>query len=66
MPLLALLHGFTQTGRSWRRLAPLLAEGTNVIGVVAPDLTLDGLRLLAERNPTPTLARDRLRASESD
>jgi type III pantothenate kinase len=47
-------------------LAPLLAEGTTVIGVVAPDLTLDGLRLLAERNPTPTLARDRLRALESD
>jgi type III pantothenate kinase len=47
-------------------LAPLLAEGTTVIGVVAPDLTLDGLRLLAERNPTPTLARDRVRALESD
>ena len=47
-------------------LAPLLAEGTNVIGVVAPQLTLDGLRLLAERNPAPTLSRDRLRALESD
>jgi type III pantothenate kinase len=47
-------------------LAPLLAEGTNVIGVIAPDLTLDGLRLLAERNPAPTLARDRVRALESD
>ena len=47
-------------------LAPLLAEGTTVIGVIAPQLTLDGLRLLAERNPTPTLARDRARALESD
>jgi type III pantothenate kinase len=47
-------------------LAPLLAEGTTVIGAVDPDLTLDGLRLLAERNPVPTLARDRLRALESD
>ena len=37
-------------------LAPLLAEGTTVIEVIAPQLTLDGLRLLAERNPTPTLA----------
>ena len=34
-------------------LAPLLAEGTTVIGVIDPDLTLDGLRLLAERNPSP-------------
>ena len=47
-------------------LAPLLAEGTAVIGTIAPDLTLDGLRLLAERNPTPTLARDRVRSLESD
>ncbi len=47
-------------------LAPLLAEGTTVIGTVAPDLTLDGLRLLAERNPAPTLARDRVRPLESD
>jgi type III pantothenate kinase len=47
-------------------LAPLLAEGTTVIGSVDPHLTLDGLRLLAERNPTPTLARDRVRALESD
>jgi len=34
-------------------LAPLLAEGTSVIGRVDPDLTLEGLRLLAERNPAP-------------
>jgi type III pantothenate kinase len=40
-------------------LAPLFAEGTAVIGQIDPDLTLDGLRLLAERNPAPTLARDR-------
>ena len=47
-------------------LAPLLAEGTNVIGTIAPQLTLDGLRLLAERNPAPTLGRDRVKALESD
>ena len=32
-------------------LAPLFAEGTMVIEQIEPDLTLDGLRLLAERNP---------------
>ncbi len=47
-------------------LAPLLAEGTTVIGTIAPQLTLDGLRLLAERNPAPTLSRDRHRVLESD
>ena len=47
-------------------LAPLLAEGTTAIGVIAPDLTLDGLRLLAERNPAPTLSPDRARPLESD
>ena len=47
-------------------LAPLLAEGTTIIGTVAPDLTLDGLRLLAERNPAPTLGRDRIRTIEGD
>ena len=40
-------------------LAPLLAEGTTMIEQIDPDLTLDGLRMLAERNPVPTLARDR-------
>ncbi|MCL2429140.1 MAG: type III pantothenate kinase [Alphaproteobacteria bacterium] len=40
-------------------LAPLFAEGTTVIEKIEPDLTLDGLRLLAARNPAPTLARDR-------
>lgn len=47
-------------------LAPLLAEGTNVIDKIDPDLTLDGLRLLAERNPAPTLSRDRIRMTEGD
>ncbi|MBU6498081.1 MAG: type III pantothenate kinase [Rhodospirillales bacterium] len=42
-------------------LAPLLAEGTSVIGHIDPDLTLDGLRLLAARNPVPTLSRERAR-----
>ncbi len=36
-------------------LAPLLAEGTLLIDAIEPDLTLDGLRLLAERNPAPIL-----------
>ena len=36
-------------------LAPLFAEGTMMIEHIEPDLTLDGLRLLAERNPAPTL-----------
>ena len=47
-------------------LAPLLAEGTTVIDTIDPDLTLDGLRLLADRNPTPTLSRDRTRHIEAD
>ena len=47
-------------------LAPLFAEGTTLIGQIDPDLTLDGLRLLAERNPAPTLPRDRTRPIESD
>jgi type III pantothenate kinase len=47
-------------------LAPLFAEGTTVIEHIDPDLTLDGLRLLADRNPAPTLPRDRTRAIESD
>jgi len=38
-------------------LAPLFAEGTAVIEITDPDTTLDGLRLLAERNPAPTLIR---------
>jgi type III pantothenate kinase len=47
-------------------LAPLLAEGTTVIGTIDPDITLNGLRMLAERNPGPTLSRDRPRLSDSD
>lgn len=34
-------------------LAPLLAEGTTMISRVDQDITLEGLRLLAARNPTP-------------
>jgi len=47
-------------------LAPLLAEGTMMIERIDPDLTLDGLRMLAERNPAPTLPRDRTRLVEND
>jgi len=47
-------------------LAPLLAEGTTIIDVIDPDLTLDGLRLLADRNPAPTSVRDRIRPNEGD
>ena len=47
-------------------LAPLLAEGTTVIEHIDPDLTLEGLRLLAQRNPVPTLHRDRTRPADSD
>ena len=47
-------------------LAPMLAEGTTVIERIDPDLTLNGLRLLADRNPAPTLSRDRIRTVEGD
>ena len=47
-------------------LAPLLSEGTTIIDLIDPDLTLDGLRLLAERNPIPTLSPDRIRTIEGD
>jgi type III pantothenate kinase len=47
-------------------LAPLFAEGTNVIERIDPDLTLDGLVLLAERNPAPILSRERLRVTEGE
>ena len=36
-------------------LAPLFAEGTAVIERIDQDITLEGLRLLAERNPRPIL-----------
>lgn len=42
-------------------LAPLFAEGTTVIERIDPDITLEGLRLLAERNPTPILQKSGLR-----
>jgi len=47
-------------------LAPLFAEGTPRFMAIAPDLTLDGLRLLSERNPAPVLPRDRTRFMDSD
>jgi type III pantothenate kinase len=47
-------------------LAPLFAEGTLMIEHIEPDLTLDGLRLLAERNPAPSLSRERTRLIEHE
>jgi type III pantothenate kinase len=47
-------------------LAPLVAEGTTMIEHIDPDLTLDGLRLLADRNPVPILSRERVRPIESE
>ena len=47
-------------------LAPLFAEGTVQIEHIEPDLTLDGLRMLAERNPAPTLPKERSRLSEPE
>ncbi len=47
-------------------LAPLLAEGTLVIEHIDPDLTLDGLRLLAERNSAPTLTKGRAKLSDTE
>lgn len=44
-------------------LAPLLAEGTTVIERVDQDITLEGLRLLAQRNPAPILVRSTLPGS---
>jgi type III pantothenate kinase len=41
-------------------LAPLFAEGTAVLEQTDPDLTLEGLRLLAERNPDPISQRTTL------
>jgi len=47
-------------------LAPLFSEGTEIFDRIEPDLTLDGLRMLAERNPAPRLSRDRTRTIEGD
>jgi type III pantothenate kinase len=44
-------------------LAPLFSEGTTIFDRIEPDLTLDGLRMLAERNPAPRLSRDRTRSN---
>lgn len=42
-------------------LASLFAEGTMIIEKTDPDITLEGLRLLAERNPAPIFHRSELR-----
>jgi type III pantothenate kinase len=42
-------------------LAPLFAEGTSVFDRIDPDITLEGLRLLASRNPTPIFSRSAVR-----
>ncbi|PZW43595.1 pantothenate kinase [Humitalea rosea] len=42
-------------------LASLFAEGTLVIERTDPDITLEGLRLLAERNPAPAVSFARMR-----
>jgi type III pantothenate kinase len=47
-------------------LAPLFSEGTGIFDRIEPDLTLDGLRMLAERNPAPRLSKDRTRTIEGD
>jgi type III pantothenate kinase len=47
-------------------LAPLFSEGTEIFDSIEPDLTLDGLRLLAERNPPPRLSKDRTRTIEGE
>jgi type III pantothenate kinase len=47
-------------------LAPLFSEGTMQIEHIEPDLTLDGLFLLAERNPAPAMPRERTRLIENE
>ena len=47
-------------------LAPLFSEGTTMIHHILPDLTLDGLRMLAERNPAPVMPRERTRLIETE
>jgi type III pantothenate kinase len=47
-------------------LAPLLAEGTDIIERIDPELTLEGLRILAGRNPHPLLTNDKTRTNEGD
>jgi len=40
-------------------LAPLFSEGTTIFDRIDPDLTLEGLRMLAQRNPPKFFPRDR-------
>jgi type III pantothenate kinase len=47
-------------------LAPLFAEGTPIFEAIDPDLTLEGMRLLALRNPAPSLAQDWKRQPTGD
>lgn len=47
-------------------LAPLFAEGTTIFEAIDPDLTLEGMRLLALRNPAPSLAQDWKRQPTGD
>jgi type III pantothenate kinase len=47
-------------------LAPLFSGGTTVIQHIEPDLTLDGLRMLAARNPAPVFMRERARLIETE
>ncbi len=47
-------------------LAPLLAEGTDIIERIDPELTLEGLRILAGRNPHPALSNERTKLIEGD
>jgi type III pantothenate kinase len=47
-------------------LAPLFAEGTDKFTAIDPDLTLDGLRLLSQRNPAPALPPAHARLNETE
>lgn len=47
-------------------LAPLFAEGTAIFESIDPDLTLEGMRLLALRNPAPSLPKDWKRQPTGD
>jgi type III pantothenate kinase len=47
-------------------LAPIFAEGTMQIEHIEPDLTLDGLTMLAERNPAPVMPKERTRLIENE
>jgi type III pantothenate kinase len=47
-------------------LAPLFAEGTTIFETIDPDLTLEGMRLLALRNPAPSLSNDWKRQPTGD